>query len=97
MIDELRPLRTEERLIWSRLIPSAFECRACTQPDVKPLIWSAVGSFQSPFRVEGLSGFDQFADDAEEPVCDPFQGAGALGACPSIRNVANIRRFIDSV
>ena len=35
-------------------------------------------AFRLPFRVEGLSGFDHFADNAEEAVCDASEGAGVL-------------------
>ena len=38
-----------------------------------------------PFRIEGLSGFDHFADDAEEAVCDASEGSGVLVSAASQR------------
>ena len=41
-------------------------------------------------RVEGLSGFDRSADDAEEAVCDASEGSGVLALAVSQR-MANRR------
>lgn len=42
-------------------------------------------AFRLPFRVEGLFGFDHFADDAEESVGDASGGSGVLVSAASQR------------
>ena len=48
--------------------------------DVKGLIRGSGAGFRLSFGVEGLAGFEHFADDAEKPVDAAAQGSGVLAA-----------------
>ena len=56
-----------------------------TQSNVKRFFRVSGCSFRSFFGIEGLSGFDHFADDSEESVGDASECAGVLVAPASQR------------